>query len=141
MKSADFSIEARPDLVFRSPEGRTVIVDWKIGEAGGSEDSLQLLAYALVVSSQIGCLPEEIDIYLIHLGDVRLGNNEIASNKVDGRQLLRAKARILQDIEKMRLMDEFGRAADSAAFTPCRQPRICANCVFREVCPFVSKAS
>lgn len=133
VKSPDLTIDANPDIVFQTDAQRTVIADWKIGSAGSSEDSLQLLAYALGVRSETGCSPEEIDLYLIHLGD-----GAIVKYPVDERQLTRTRARILQDVEKMRMMDEFGRAGDSAAFTPCQQPRICRNCVYREVCPFVS---
>jgi hypothetical protein len=140
LKSPDFTIDAKPDLVFRAPTGRIKIADWKIGQAGSSEDSLQLFSYAMAVSERLSCLPEEIEVCLIHLGDLHLGNEGIINYSISGRQLLRAKARILQDIEKMKLLDEFGKAADSAAFTPCRQQRICTNCVFREACPFVSRA-
>jgi len=139
LKRPDFTIDAKPDLVFRAPTMRIKIADWKIGQAGSSEDSLQLFSYALAVSEELSCPPEEIDVCLIHLGDLHVGNEGIVNYPISAKELLRAKARILQDIEKMKLMDEFGVAADSAAFTPCRQPRICANCVFREACPFVSK--
>lgn len=135
LKSNDFNLDANPDIVFLTDIQRTVIADWKIGEAGGSEDSLQLFAYALAVSGETGCSPQEIDLYLIHLSD-----GAIIPYTVDERQLMRTRVRIIQDVQRMRMMDEFGRSGDSAAFTPCQQRRICANCVFREVCTFALSA-
>jgi hypothetical protein len=125
-----FSAEARPDLFFLNLNGRAVIVDWKIGVTGGSEDSLQLIAYALCVAREKSIPADAIDLYLVSLGD---GN--IEQRNFDATQLFRARARIMQDVSRMQLLDPLGKEGNSKAFTPCEQIRICANCAFREICP------
>ena len=45
MKNDDFSLSGKVDLAYWEDD-RIVIVDWKIGSAGNSDDSLQMLAYA-----------------------------------------------------------------------------------------------
>lgn len=124
-----FSFVARPDLAYRNQSNRYTIVDWKIGEAGGSEDSLQLFSYALATMKEFNCPPEDMDLYKVYLSD-----GGVAEFKFDEMKGFRTKALIIQDVEKMKSLDSYGRDGISAAFTPCNNPRICDGCSFQEVC-------
>jgi hypothetical protein len=130
IRDEHFSLTARPDAAYPDEGARFTVADWKIGEAGGSEDSLQLFSYALAAMKEFNCAPQDIDLYKVFLTD-----GTISKFPIDDRQMMRTKARIIQDVDKMRLLDPYGRAGRSGAFTPCKQPRVCAMCPFKEVCP------
>ena len=126
IKNSHFSMSGKLDLVY--PDGdRIAIVDWKLGEAGGNDDRLQLLSYALGAVEKFQCQPDGIDLYCIHLSD-----SNIALSKVSEKEIARAKGRIIQDLERMEMMDEYGKQAIAEAFTPCAQP-LFARCI-REQC-------
>ena len=129
VKNSSFSMRGKLDLVYPDDD-RIAIVDWKLGKAGDNDDSLQLLSYALGVVQEFNCEPDNIDIYCIHLSD-----SSIALSNVSEKEISRAKGRIIQDLERMEMMDEYGKQAAAEAFTPCAQPRICAQCVFESICP------
>lgn len=120
------------DAAFRWHEDeRFKVVDWKMGAANEpADESLQLAFYAMAAMNEFNCSAGEIDVYRAHLGD-----GEVVSATFSNSQLERAKARINQDVERMRLMDVYGQAAEGAAFEPCRQSRVCAGCVFQGRCP------
>ena len=122
-------VAGKIDLIY--PEGQEwVIVDWKIGDSNGDgDDSLQLAAYALWLEREYGCLPDQIRAYKAFLGDGVLAPYSVSANDVE-----MAKARILQDAERMAMMDDYGQRGKVAAFTPCAQPRICRMCPFVDVC-------
>lgn len=124
-----FHLIGRLDSAFRE-DGRHVIIDWKIGTAGGGEDDLQLFAYSLPAIKEFQCEPEDIDLYKVFLTSAGFAKYTFSKKAV-----MRTKARIIQDVERMRFLDPYGRDGIASAFTPCRRPRVCANCVFREVCP------
>ena len=110
-----------------------MVLDWKIGAADGeSSDSLQLLSYALAAVEEFGCAPESIDLYKVHLGD---GDGKVTVYTVRDHQIQSARARIIQDTERMHSMDQYGRDGVSGAFTPCGQPRVCRMCPFQVLCP------
>lgn len=132
LKDRHFNMRGQIDLAYPDDE-RQVVLDWKIGAADGEgHDSLQLLSYALAAVEEIGCDPKSIDLYKIHLGD---GDGKITAYTVNDHQIRSAKARIIQDTERMRSMDQYGRDGVSAAFTPCGQPRVCRMCPFQAFCP------
>lgn len=127
-----FNLRGQIDLAYPEQE-RHVVLDWKIGAADGeSSDSLQLLSYALAAVKELGCAPESIDLYKVHLGD---GDGKVSAYTVRDHEIRSARARIIQDTERMRSMDHYGRNGVSAAFTPCGQPRVCRMCPFQALCP------
>jgi hypothetical protein len=123
------SLRGKLDLCARL-DGRVAIIDWKTGESNGGNDSLQLLSYALGAMNAFNCGPEELDLYLAHLGD-----RQVVRFPITGSAVSRAKARIAQDLERMQVLDEYGRSGVAEAFTPCGQSRVCALCPFQEFCP------
>jgi hypothetical protein len=124
-----FRLTGRLDAAF-CQDRRRVIIDWKIGVESGGEDDLQLFAYSLPALNEFRCAPEEIDLYKVFLTDGRFAKYTFGEKAV-----MRTRARIIQDVERMRFLDPYGRDGVASAFTPCRRPRVCANCIFREVCP------
>ena len=123
------NVTGQIDLAFDTRQG-TRIVDWKSGVSNGSDDSLQLLSYALLMTTKFGIEPERVNIYKIYLE-----SEEILPYSVSEQELLRAKGRIIQDIDRMQSLDRYGKNALFKAFTPCEQPLICQMCPFRTVCP------
>ncbi len=129
LREENFSMQGRIDLAYRE-EDRVVVVDWKIGmNTGGSNDSLQLLSYALGVIHKYKCEPEDIDLYRVSLAD-----KEIKPFPVSKRDIRRASARIIQDMERFKALDRYGCNAVVEAFTACEQPRVCNLCSFQGLC-------
>ena len=132
IRDRHFNLRGQIDLAYPEDE-RQVVLDWKIGAADGEgHDSLQLLSYALAAVEEIGCDPKSIDLYKVHLGDE---DGKITAYTVSDHQIRSARARIIQDTERMISMDQYGRDGVSGAFTPCGQPRVCRMCPFQAFCP------
>ncbi len=129
MKVGQRSVSGQIDLAFSASQ-RTKVVDWKSGFSDGSEDSLQLFFYALLMNENYAISPNLIDIQKVYLE-----TEEVQTYQVDEGGLIRARNRIIQDIDRMQSLDRYGRNAVSRAFTPCEQPLICRMCPFRTVCP------
>ena len=129
IKNDRLSMRGKLDLAY--PDGdRIAVVDWKIGKSESNDDRLQLLSYALGAIKEFKCQPECIDLYRVHLSD-----SIIKSFQVSEREVLRSEGRIIQDLERMEMIDEYGKQAFADAFTPCAQPRICKHCPFQDICP------
>ena len=129
LKANDFTLSGKVDLAYWESD-RLVIVDWKIGSTGGSDDSLQMLAYAWWAKQEFECPVDYIIPHRVHLAD-----NTVSTFNVSEKALTRVEARVLQDLERMQEMDNYGKQGIVDAFTPCAQPKICALCQFQEVCP------
>ena len=117
LKEEHFSLRGKIDLAYPD-RSRVVVVDWKTGSANGGEDSLQLLSYALGAMQEFGCASGDVELYGVYLGD-----SSVSAYTVSEGAILRAKARIIQDLERMRTLEDYGRNAVVDAFTPCGQTR------------------
>ncbi len=123
-------VRGRLDLAFSSSPGGTV-VDWKLsGVSGQGDDSLQLAVYALWAAEQFGCDPLAVTVCKAHLLAEKIAYFEPRANT-----FANARSRILQDIERMAALDDYGRRGVIEAFTPCAKPEICKFCAFQKVCP------
>lgn len=129
IKVGQKNISGQIDLAYNHREG-TKIIDWKSGSPSNGDDSLQLFSYALLMTEKHCIEPNAIDIYKVYLE-----SEEILPSKVDKYEIMRAKGRIIQDIDRMQSLDRYGRNAIFEAFTPCEQSPICQICPFRTVCP------
>ena len=123
-----FITEGRIDLIYRKEKG-IEIYDWKIGDSSNPEDSLQLLFYACWTVDEFRCQPEDITVH-----KANLLNKSVSSYTFSLKSLQRTVARIKQDIERMKSIDKYGNNAIVDAFSPCRQPKVCALCPYQEVC-------
>jgi hypothetical protein len=123
-------VDGKLDLAFTA--GRSVtVVDWKTGDPSGSGDeSLQLATYALWASCHFAAAAEAITVCKAFLNaDV------VVQFPVSESVLANARARILQDAERMAVLHDYGQRGKVEAFTPCAQASVCALCPFQEVCP------
>ena len=129
MKNDDFTLSGKVDLIYWIND-KVVIVDWKIGGSGSSDDSLQMLAYALWAKQKLGMPSDSIMLQMVHLAD-----NTMSTFSVCQKKLNRVEARILQDLERMQAVHKYGIQGVVEAFTPCAQPKVCEMCQFQEICP------
>ena len=129
IKNDYFTISGKVDLVFWKGD-KYVIVDWKTGGLNSSDDSLQMLAYALWAKYKFEC---PLDTIILHR--VYLDNNTFSTFHVDEKDMVRAEGRILQDLDRMQEVDNYGMQGLVEAFTPCAQPKICELCQYQEICP------
>lgn len=129
LQNGIFRAQGQIDLAY-SKEDKTVIADWKTGEAGGAEESLQLAFYGLWAVDEFNCVPEKIQLFRVNLAEGK-PQQFFLTNK----SLSRAKAKIIQDIERMQMLHSYGVNANAKAFTPCGQTKICALCPFQGICP------
>jgi len=129
LKDGMIRVKGKIDLAYLD-NGRVHVVDWKIGSASGGDSSLQLLSYAIACMNEFSCQAEDIDLFRVELID-----KVITPSVVTEGEILRAKMRIVQDLQKMEILDIYGRNAVAGAFTPCGQKRICSLCPYQEFCP------
>ena len=129
LKEPGFTLKGTVDLLYWEGD-QVVIVDWKIGSAGNSNDSLQMLAYGWWAKQEFGIPVDCIVLHRVHLAD-----DIVSTSNVTEKDLARVKARILQDLEQMQTAHRFGQQWIADAFTPYAQPKVCALCQFQEVCP------
>ncbi|MFO1432075.1 MAG: PD-(D/E)XK nuclease family protein [Candidatus Competibacteraceae bacterium] len=129
LKGEHFRFTGQIDLAYRE-DSCIKVVDWKIGESGGSDDSLQLLFYALVILDEFKCTSDSVELFKVCLED-----GEVLNYMVTDEETRRARMRIIQDGIRMRSLDHYGREGIVDAFTPCQQSRICRLCPFQSLCP------
>jgi len=132
-KVSGVTIDGTIDLGYPDWENgnrRIKIVDWKLGGARNGDDSLQLLAYGLAAADHFNC-----DLEVLDLIRVRLTNGEVDSYSMTSEKALRARCRVLQDVERMRMLHEHGRKAEKNAFPQCGHSRVCSLCKFQKYCP------
>lgn len=121
-------VDGIADLIY--PKGDTwVITDWKTGAKEAEETSLQLLVYGLWLIKEKGISQDKIIIYKAYLNEGVLEPLDFSKIHIQ-----RAKARIIQDADKLKELDDFGNEGDIDAFTPCRQEKVCAQCSFKKLC-------
>lgn len=122
--------EGRIDLAYFS-ENKFTIVDWKLGEEDNAgDDSLQLAVYALWAVQTYG-----YDSRSIRVCKIFLGSEKIVDFQCNDEVLAVARARILQDAERMLLLEKYGKEAIGDAFTPSAQQAVCKLCSYLKVCP------
>ena len=129
LKEARFTLKGTVDLIYWEDDS-IVIVDWKTGRSGKSDDSLQMLAYAWWAKQEFGIPVDRITLHLVHLVD-----DTVSTFNVNDKDLERVRAKLLQDLEQMQTAHRYGLQWVADAFSPYAQPRVCALCQFQEVCP------
>lgn len=125
-------VDGRLDLAYPEPEaGGVTIVDWKSGvNDGDGSDSLQLAAYALWARAYYQVTPDAIHIYKAFLREAEVVTFAVTEHLLD-----QARARIIQDAERMAQVQHYGETGRVEAFTPCEQIGVCRSCPFHSACP------
>ncbi len=127
-------VDGRLDLAYTDADG-VAIIDWKSGMSDGDgTDSLQLSAYALWARAHYQVAPEAM-----HISKAFLRGAEVVTFPVTEHLLDQARARIIQDAERMAQVQHYGETGRIEAFTPCEQIGICRSCPFQSTCPEGSK--
>jgi RecB family exonuclease len=125
-----FSIQGRIDYCAKIGD-QVEVIDWKMGRSTGDEDSLQLAVYGLWALQRFGVEPECIRVRRVFLGDARIEE----ARELTERRIIRARARLAQDIEQMAQLHPYGTAGHAEAFTPKAKEKLCETCKFRTLCP------
>lgn len=113
------------------PEGdRRTTVDWKLGSSYASEDSLQMFSYGIAAVHEYELVPEQLQLWRVHLGSMTVEPQDFTES-----QYRRARARMIQDLQQMVLLEGYGRDGVAEAFTPYAHPKVCCLCPFQAVCP------
>jgi hypothetical protein len=129
-KVRQFSIQGRIDHCTKiGPQ--VEVIDWKMGRSTGDEDSLQLALYGIWALQHFGVEPECVRVRRVFLGDARIEE----ARSLTERRVLRARARLAQDIEQMAQLHPYGTAGHAEAFTPKPREKLCEMCKFRTLCP------
>ena len=121
-------VSGEVDLAFWE-DRHFVICDWKTGKVDDGDDSMQLLTYTWWAMEEQKAPLDKIKLYKAYLLE-----NEIKEFGLTERDFYQNKIAIRQSADAMLEMAEFGEEGDYAAFTPCRQPKICALCPFQKIC-------
>ncbi len=129
VKHQNLRLRGKVDLAF-CRDGRATVVDWKMGQWEGGEDSLQLLVYALWATQVFGCQSDHVDLFKAYLGSGKFSFFDFGP-----KEIVRATARIAQDVERMQAVHQYGHDGVADAFSPCGQERVCATCIFQGICP------
>lgn len=123
-------VSGKVDLAGRS-DGKLTIVDWKIGSSSdGGAESLQLATYGIWATTELAASEENLRIVKAHLV-----SKEVVEFHADQQAFTNARVRILQDLERMVILHQYGRSGVIEAFTPNPHEGVCRLCPFREICP------
>lgn len=122
-------VDGQIDLAYPDND-RIVVIDWKSGSATmDGSSSLQLAVYALWATKHFECPPENVQVYMIHLG-----SNDVSTSEITGAELADVRARILQDAELIENLQSYGKNAVADAFPPLLHKPMCSLCQFQKVC-------
>ncbi len=111
-----------------------IIIDWKTGQVAYEDTSLQMLAYAMWAIEK-----KKIPIKKIKIIKYYLLVEEFRELEFSAIHLSRAKAKIIQDTQRMAILHDFGMNGVSAAFDPhvsenYSEENRCKQCQFLEIC-------
>lgn len=121
-------VDGIADLIYPQ-DGNWIITDWKTGAKETEETSLQLLVYGLWLIEQKGISTDRILIYKAYLNEAILEPLEFTKIHIQ-----RARGRIIQDIDRLKELEDFGNEGVIGAFTPCNQQNVCMQCPFKKLC-------
>jgi hypothetical protein len=117
------------DIAFSDGDAACV-ADWKLGGSDGTgATSLQLAAYGMWAREQFP-QASKVRVFKAFLTD-SVAREYAATAELEGA----VRARIVQDSQRMALLQGYGEDAQTEAFTACAQPRVCALCKYRSICP------
>ncbi len=128
VKTPAFRARGKIDLAYPSA-GELTIVDWKTGETQLPAASLQLAFYGLWAVYARGHVADQVTACY-----GRLSDGVLLSTSLDEATLERGTARILQDLERMHVLDRYGRDGIARAFPTCSSSRVCRLCPYQAIC-------
>lgn len=123
-----FRVDGIIDLLFDDGD-YIIIADWKTGDVVVEDTSLQLLTYAIWAMETKG-----IPANRIKLQKAYLENGQLEELEFSAQHIKRAKARMIQDIEILKELEDFGNQGVIEAFSCCLQEKVCRLCSFKKIC-------
>jgi hypothetical protein len=129
-KLGNINIDGRIDVAFNN-DGKFHIIDWKTSYAEYEETSVQLLVYALWAIDKHEKEIAEICIHKAYLLDGKIETLEFSRQHIE-----RAKAKIRQSVDEMKMLESYGIEGIIDAFDCCDEPKMCKLCSFEKICKF-----
>jgi hypothetical protein len=122
-------VSGKIDIAFFQQDGTFLVSDWKTGYNDEGPDSLQLSIYALWAA-----IEKQISVKNIVIQKAFLLDGTIEKLNLSEIQLERARMRVIQSAQSIRLLDPYGNKGNKAAFTPTRQIKVCELCPYEKRC-------
>lgn len=121
------------DFACTDATGKLRILDWKTGGEREDQLRLQLACYAFYAGERWMTTPDRLQVSGVFLREqARCSQYELTPEV-----LITARDAIVTSAADMRsrLRNVAGNVAVEADFPPCREPRTCQRCNFRQACP------
>lgn len=129
MKLEGWTIGGQIDLLAIGDESCEV-ADWKLGKTERGTDSLQLHIYGEFAAAKTGLPREQIFLRRVFLGDAVIE----APTTLTQEQSSLGRTRLLQDIELMEELHQYGQDGREGVFTQCNHMNVCRRCKFQAIC-------
>lgn len=128
----DVSLWAAPDLVYTTPDGRTILLDWKTGPTAPEEAQAQLSLYAAYAEAALGLSPGP----LAFEGQVwDLSSGEVCVLPLGAPEIRAASVRLESESAEVRTRLARVEAVGVAEAFPLTSERFrCSRCNFWELC-------
>jgi PD-(D/E)XK nuclease superfamily len=127
-KLGNINIDGKIDVAFYDND-KFHIIDWKTSYTEYEETSIQLLVYALWAFDKHEKDIEEICIHKAFLLDGKIETLEFSQKHAE-----RAKAKIRQSVDEMKILEKYGVDGILDAFDCCDEPKVCKLCPFEKIC-------
>jgi hypothetical protein len=128
---ADTKVYAVPDLLYKRPDGRWVIVDWKTGEEDEAYSD-QLYTYALYVQNKYHISSDKLLCRLEYL--VKGNVDEYPVTRLDLQASQAAMAESIRSMQSCLVDVNTNQPQPIDAFPMCSATRRCPQCNFYELC-------
>lgn len=129
LKAGGWAISGQVDLLAVNGRGCEV-VDWKLGGEERGSDSLQLHIYGTFAAQASKVSPESVRMRRVFLGADVVEDAQSMSREAT----YVGRTRLLNDIQLMEELHEYGEQGREGVFTPCNQANICRRCKYRAIC-------
>ncbi|MBN2572567.1 MAG: PD-(D/E)XK nuclease family protein [Ignavibacteriales bacterium] len=121
-------VDGKIDIAFEQ-NGLFHIADWKTGKEEYQETSLQLIIYAFWSINEQKKILDNINIFKAYLFI-----NELDILKLTETEVLRGKLRIIQEANKLNVLETFATNSNVDAFSKRNEVAICNLCPYQEIC-------
>jgi PD-(D/E)XK nuclease superfamily len=129
LKENGWAISGQVDLLAINGHGCEVI-DWKLGGEERGTDSLQLHIYGTFAAKVAKVRAEDVRMRRVFLG----ANVVESAQSMDREAAYIGRARLVNDIELMEELHDYGERGREGVFTQCNHANICRRCKFRAIC-------
>ncbi len=131
-KIDNVSISAIADLIIKKTDNNYLLIDWKAGQSGTSNYSLQLLTYAMGILSRWNNVSiENLEAYEVNLLMNKVTNHQITPERIsDIEDFILMSANQIEDLTEGKKYD-ISKLDD---FNYANTERSCRTCKFRSLC-------